>query len=691
MHNLIFMSLFLITTLFCPFLAVDAQGEEPLGFEADGVLEYVEGGDIVIGQKNVRLTYGDVRLRAEDVRADIKKGIVTAKGDAVLILDKNVFKGEEIEYNFKEGKGKILKASTVQGPWYIKADMLEKIGPREYHAYDARVTSCEYAKPHYYFSATKIKLWPHERIWIENAVMWIGNLPVFYLPVYTRSLKGKPYGLVVCPGYDTKKGFFLLSHYNWFIDRDLEGRIYFDPIEKSGLGRGFDIRYGLDGAPLGYLYAYQMREDRLSNKTNRWKVHARHWQNVSAKDNIFFEVNKFSDGDFNEDFYSEEKWRGWKEERLKDYDQQNVAELSHRENNYTISLSARKQLNSFFDVTERLPELNFDLRRTEILPHLYFDLDGSYVYLKKSPGWQNVHRGDGLFELSRPFHLFGWLNVTPAVTDRVTWYNRGEYEKDEFWRHYYGTSIGTDTRFYKTESLPENKKIEKRRHIVEPRLTYYYYPEINMDQNKLFNFDSLDRLNEKNNFSLQLINRLQGKKRSGGTIEWIRAISETGYDLNEHPRFSDFRQEFLITPEEDVSIGLEAQYDFHKSELEMINSDVYWKKGPWEVSLGTTYYLADEKRSNMDLEEEIIWKFSPLWRFGLGSRYDLDERHVEWLEFSAYRDLHCWEAQFLVQKRQGKFEDRDELRFYLAFNIKALPNKIFGISQTTKLDRRIRR
>ncbi|MBL7170802.1 MAG: LPS-assembly protein LptD, partial [Candidatus Omnitrophica bacterium] len=305
--------LLLIGSLFCPVLAVAAQGEEPLGFEADGVLEYVEGGDIVIGQKNVRLTYGDVRLRAEDVRADIKKGIVTAKGDAVLILDKDVFKGEEIQYNFKEGKGKILKASTVQEPWYIKAEVLEKIGPQEYHAYDTRITSCEYSKPHYYFRAKKIKLWPHERIWIENAVMWIGNLPVFYLPLYTRSLKGKPYGLVVCPGYDTKKGFFLLSHYNWFIDRDLEGRIYFDPIEKSGLGRGFDIRYGLDGAPLGYLYAYQMREDRLSDKANRWKVHARHWQNVSAKDNIFFEVNKFSDKDFNEDFYSEEKWRGWGE------------------------------------------------------------------------------------------------------------------------------------------------------------------------------------------------------------------------------------------------------------------------------------------------------------------------------------------------------------------------------------------
>ena len=250
-------------------------------------------------------------------------------------------------------------------------------------------------------------------------------------------------------------------------------------------------------------------------------------------------------------------------------------------------------------------------------------------------------------------------------------------------RHYYGASIGTDTRFYKTENL--------KRHIVEPRLTYYYYPEINIDQNKLFNFDSLDRLNEKNNFSLQIINRLQGKKRSGETIEWLRAISETGYDLNEYPRFSDFRQEFLITPEENLSIGLEAQYDFYKEELEMINSDVYWEKGPWEVSLGTTYYLTDEKRSNLDLEEEIIWKFSPEWRFGLSSRYDLDERNVEWLEFSAYRDLHCWEAQFMVQKRQKKFEDRDELRFYIAFNIKAIPTKVFGISQTTKLDRRIRR
>jgi hypothetical protein len=56
-----------------------------------------------------------------------------------------------------------------------------------------------------------------------------------------------------------------------------------------------------------------------------------------------------------------------------------------------------------------------------------------------------------------------------------------------------------------------------------------------------------------------------------------------------------------------------------------------------------------------------------------------------------YRDLHCWEAEFLIEKRQKEFEDRDELRFYLAFNIKAVPNKIFGISKTTALERRLER
>ena len=712
MRNLIFMSLrvrhcesviasvakqsillFFTITLFYSFSAIAAEHEQDaLAFEADGVLEYVEGGNVVIGKKNVRITHGNVRLRAEEVRVDINEGIAIAKGDAVLTVDKERFTGSEIEYNFKEGTGKILNADTDEEPWYIKAKMLEKVGPKEYQAHDARITSCEYKKPHYYFSAKKIKLWPHERIWIENAVMWIGDIPVFYFPLYTRSLKGKPYGLVMTPGYDREKGFFLLSHYNWFVNSDFEGRVYFDPVERSGLGRGFDVRYGKNGTPLGYLYAYQMREDETSDNDNRWKVHARHWQHLGAKNNIFFEANKFSDKDFNEDFYSEEKWRGWPEEKLKDYDQQNIAGLSHREKGYTINLSARKQMNSFFDVTERLPEVNFDLRRTEVLPHLYFDVDGSYVYLKKSPGWQEVHRGDSQIELSRPLRLLGWLNVTPALTDRVTWYNRGEYEKKDFLRHYYGTSIGMDTRLYKTEYLPDDKKIEKKRHVIEPRITYYYYPEINIDQNKLFAFDSIDQLTEKNNFSLQLINRLQGKKRTGDTIEWLRAISSTEYSLEESPRFSDFRQEFLINPEKDVSISLEAQYDFHKSELEMLNSDVYWEKGPWQVSLGSTYYLTDdENRSNLDLEEGITWNFSPKWRFGLTSRYDLNERSVEQLEFTAYRDLHCWEAQFIAQKRRRTFDNSDEVRFYLAFNIKAIPTKVFGISKTTVVERKIKR
>lgn len=668
------------------------EGTKPLAFEADGTLEYVEGGEVIIGRKNVRLTYGDVHLKAEEVRVNLKEEKVVARGEVVLTQDKNVFKGSEVEYSFKYGKGTILKFSTVEEPWQVKGEKIDKVGPREYWAYQTQVTSCEYPTPHYYFQAQKIKLWPHERIWMENAVLCIGKVPVFYLPLYTRSLKGKPYGLVVSPGYDRQKGSFLLSHYNWFINPDLEGRIYLDPVEREGLGRGLDLRYGLEGIPLGYIYAYQMREDNLryADKTDRWKIHARHWQDLGPKDNIFFEINKFSDKNFNEDFYAEEKWRGWKVERLKDYDQQNVVELSHREKDYTFTILGRKQLNSFYNVIERLPEVNFDWRRSELGPRLYFDLDGSYVYLRERPGWAEVHRGDGLVELSRPTHFFGWLNVTPAISDRITWYSRGQYEKGELFRHYYGTSIGLDTRLYKTQYTPEAREIEKKRHVVEPRLTYYYYPDININQDRLFNFDGLDRLTEDNRFNFQLINRLQGKKKTGETIEWLRAISETNYDLNESSRFKDLRQEFLINPQENVSLGLEAQYDFLKSELEMVNSDIYWQKGPWQVSLGSTYYLSGPS-SNLDIEEEILWNFSPLWRFSLANRYDLKERHLEWHEFSVYRDLHCWEAQFIIQKRAKEFQDKDELRFYLAFNIKALPNKIFGISETTSLDRRIRR
>lgn len=698
----IFIWLLLVSNFFQ--LSVIAAEELPLGFEADGMLEYVEGGDVIIGKKNVRITYGDVHLKAEEVRVDIKKGKVLARGDTVLTMGGNVFKGSEIEYNFRDGTGKILKVSTVEGPWHIKGDVIEKVGEREYWAYNTRITSCELPEPHYYFSSKRIKLYPHERIWVKDAVLWIRDIPVFYLPVYTRSLKGKPYGLVVSPGYDSKKGFFILSHYNWFINTDLEGRIYFDPIERLGLGRGFDIRYGIKGVPLGYFYAYQIRENNLrydsgegkyyhpqdAGKTNRWKIHARHWQHITAKDNIFFEINKFSDENFNEDFFLEEKWRGWKEEKLKDYDQQNVIELSHREKGYTLTLSARRRLNRFFSIKERLPEINFDLRRREIRPHVYFDFDGSYVYLRQRPGDAEVHRSDVRFELSRPYRLFGWLNFTPTVVSRITWYDRGRIENRNFWRHYYGTSIGMDTRLYKIEYL-EKGNIEKKRHIIEPRLYYFYYPDVNVNQNRLFNFDSLDRLDSDNRFNFQLINRLQGKKINGETVEWLRAISEINYDLKTSTKFKDLRQEILFRPDENISTALEAQYNFEKNEIEMLNFDSEWRKGPWQVSVGTTYYLTEHKRSNLDIEEEIIWNFSPLWRFSLSNRYDLTERNLEWSEFTVYRDLHCWEAQFIVQKRQKKFEDRDELRFYLAFNIKALPNKIFGISKTTTLDRRIRR
>jgi hypothetical protein len=50
-----------------------------------------------------------------------------------------------------------------------------------------------------------------------------------------------------------------------------------------------------------------------------------------------------------------------------------------------------------------------------------------------------------------------------------------------------------------------------------------------------------------------------------------------------------------------------------------------------------------------------------------GGRFDLSGRQTVYQEYSIYRDLHCWEAQFV-----RRYSD-DGWEYYVRINIKAHP------------------
>ena len=158
------------------------------------------------------------------IRYDDSTQIVTASADStsrdsVVLRDpsqgSDVVVRTSVRYNLNERRGIVrgFSTSATQGQtWYVMggtgaiaaADSLTTPnvpkgaeGQRVFYAHDASVTSCDEEKPHYHFVARDVKMVSKRLLVIRPATLYIGDVPVLWLPfVYQDTRPGPRSGLL---------------------------------------------------------------------------------------------------------------------------------------------------------------------------------------------------------------------------------------------------------------------------------------------------------------------------------------------------------------------------------------------------------------------------------------------------------------------------------------------------------------
>src|SRR5258706_129283 len=93
--------------------------------------------------------------------------------------------------------------------------------------------------------ANYIKIIPGEKIEARHATLYLGDVPVFYFPFYSRSLGVRANHFNFVPGYRSSFGPFLLGSYVWFLNEALDGVAHVDYRERRGVGAGPDLNFHL--------------------------------------------------------------------------------------------------------------------------------------------------------------------------------------------------------------------------------------------------------------------------------------------------------------------------------------------------------------------------------------------------------------------------------------------------------------
>jgi hypothetical protein len=163
---------------------------------------------------------GPTVLVGNTVRYDDSLQVVTARvdtaaaGDSVVLRDPSqgadVIVRGGVRYDLVEQRGTVsgFSTSVPQGEtWFVRggrgafatdsalADSAG--GGRVFYAHDGAVTSCNETAPHYHFVARDIKMISRRILVIRPATLYIGNVPVLWLPfIFQDTRPGRRSGLL---------------------------------------------------------------------------------------------------------------------------------------------------------------------------------------------------------------------------------------------------------------------------------------------------------------------------------------------------------------------------------------------------------------------------------------------------------------------------------------------------------------
>jgi LPS-assembly protein len=661
---------------------------------------------------NVIILNGPVTLTADYVQVNMATEDAMAIGNVVLLRPSGATMGDRMNYNFRtdEGHSGALRGETK--PFYWVAESTEQVSTNRFVLHDAEVTTCRFEGTHRHFHvrARELTIAPYEWMKARHAVWYFGRVPSFYTPYWFRSLKESGCGWSFQPGYDSRLGVYLLSTYGCTLWPWLKTETHLDYYTMRGLGLGQDFRWHQPDAPWsGDLELYfiddkrpwEPEEDRTLSLVDpeRHRIRLRHQYYPSRKSYALLQANHLSDPDVREDFFEREYRRAREPENYFIY--------TRRGEGHLVNLNVRKRLNSFYSTLERLPEVSVDIFRQEIGDsRLYYEGHAAAGNLQLSFSDQSSYddisalRGDTYHRLSRPFRLFGFLNMIPRTGTRATWYSETrDFEQvvvetvttngivqDVVEEEVAGPS-GTRTLYefghevsFKAFRIWDNvgRGDHTIRHMFEPYADYTYIINSGLEPDDLYQFDRVDRLGEAHYAVLGLRNLLQTKQgdRARDVVDLdIRTVYELDVDDGEDP-IEDIRLDAEITPFSRVRIDLDARYNLPDDEFSRVDTRLWlWRKNVWSLSLENRFRKDRSNRWTVKGD----WRANPSWRFGGYGRYDTEDSDLESAGGYVRHDFDCLVLRTgcdfrPAYTRSDGSEQEDEYKIMIEFWLKAFPS-----------------
>ncbi len=582
--------------------------------ESVGEMRYLRG--------NVEIQYNDSILTAEEIDYNDRTDDIEARGNVRYrnSVKREDLHAEKFNYNLRTEVGTFYRvhgtvASANQGgfrvlttdnPFYIDGKVVHKTA-NHYTVHNGYVTNCEITNPWWTMRAPRTKITPSESATVYRGVFRVRKVPIFYFPVFKKSLERLPRQsgfLTPNIGNSSRFGFVLGQSYYWAINRNYDATIggtwYTD--------RGVASQVGVRGRPTenshfnADFFGVKDRGRKLDDG-RRIKQGGRSFsmQGSALMPGGFrgvAEINYLSSLEFRQAFTQSFQEAVFSQVRSFGFITKNFStfsintELSRDENFQSVERGDTI-------IVRKLPSVEFNSRDRPLVDGpvpLWFSLDSSFGLVSRTqPLFQTrrfVQRGDLYPRLSTKFFFKGF-HFRPTFGARQTAYGQSRVEGELSGANYYRSTREASIEI----SPPGLQRIyngpkwlgDRVKHVIEPRLSYRYVDGAD-DFHRVIRFDDLDLTNNTNEAQFMVTNRFFAKNDQSGQVREVFAV-----DIWQRRYFDRDFGGALLPGRRNV---LRSTIDF------------------------SPFAFADQLRSYSPIATAM--RVRPSWRYGLEWRYDYD-------------------------------------------------------------------
>jgi LPS-assembly protein len=731
-------ALLLCAGIVFPFRVL-AQPEESLVVSAlsevthttlEGGVEYQKDGSVLY-TNGVYVNYNDgaMVLTADKAFVNSKNGDVVADGHVRIETSDMTWAGEHISYNYKTHVLQSEQFRTGRLPVFAAGAKLNgQIDPHKgatnvLTAQRALVTTDDNSEPDPVVRAASIRIVPGKYVKMWNAVAYVQGVPVFYFPYYERSLEPRANTFTMTPGYRSRYGAYLLNTYTWFLGDVADGKLHFDLRERRGPGLGPDVNLNLGRWGAATIKYYYVNDNNPNFSTNVFPYygnipHNRQrfylgWQatpatNVNLKALVNYQSDPLILRDYFEGYYTQNPQPNTFVEANKYWD------------NWSLDALTTPRVNSFFSQVERLPDIKLTGYRQQVFnTPIYYDSESSVGWYRAfdsnmtnglyagTNGFYaaSAGRADTYHQLTIPWTFFNWLNVTPRVGGRLTYYSSQNFTNgqpnSDVVREVFNTGVNFGFRASQLWPNVTNSllQVDGLRHIIEPSADYVFVPNPSVPPAQLPPFDAalpslmlqpvdfpdynnIDSIDTMNVIRFGLRNILQTKRADGleDLVNWNLLLD---WRLDPQPgqsSLNDLYSALSFRPRSWITFDSEIRYDLNGGNLNLAFHGVtFTPSDRWSWGL-SHWYLRNGFISPVEnnfIASTLYYRLDDNWGLRAAHTFNAQTGQLQEQAYTVFRDMRSWTAALTFRAEAASGFPTD---FTVAFSLsfKAMPSTRVG-------------